>query len=278
MPVDALHPYAGNDVAGLLERRAQYTPDRRFLIWEPPDGASETWTYARFADDVARLAAGLAARGVEPGHRILVHLDNCPEFLLAWFACARLGAVAVTTNTHSAGDEIRYYADDSEAVGAITQPAYADLVARHATRIAWLASTDRDAAAPDGTGSRPDRASSFAALMGEPANAPRRPAEPTAPMSVQYTSGTTSRPKGVLWTHANALWGAQVNAAHEDLRADDVHFVYLPLFHTNALAYSMLASMWAGSAMVLVPKWSTSRFWPLSVQHGCTWISLIMFA
>jgi crotonobetaine/carnitine-CoA ligase len=62
---------------------------------------------------------------------------------------------------------------------------------------------------------------------------------------VQYTSGTTSRPKGVLWTHANALWGARINATHEDLRADDVHMVTLPLFHTNAQAYSMLATLWA---------------------------------
>jgi crotonobetaine/carnitine-CoA ligase len=96
-----------------------------------------------------------------------------------------------------------------------------------------------------------------------------------APMSVQYTSGTTSRPKGVLWTHANALWAARVNAGHEDLHPSDCHLIYLPLFHVNALGYQMLASMWVGSRFVLVPKWSTSRFWDVSRQHGCTWLSLI---
>jgi crotonobetaine/carnitine-CoA ligase len=95
------------------------------------------------------------------------------------------------------------------------------------------------------------------------------------PMSVQYTSGTTSRPKGVLWTHANALWGAKVNAVHEDLHADDCHLTYMPLFHTNALAYSMLASLWVGARFVLLPKWSSSRFWDISLRHGCTWLSLM---
>ena len=60
---------------------------------------------------------------------------------------------------------------------------------------------------------------------------------------MQYTSGTTSRPKAVLWSHANALWGARINAVHEDLRSNDVHLVHLPLFHTNAQAYSVLAAV-----------------------------------
>lgn len=81
-------------------------------------------------------------------------------------------------------------------------------------------------------------------------------------------------PKGVPWTHANALWAARVNAVHEDLHPSDCHLTYLPLFHANALGYQMLASMWVGSRFVLVPKWSTSRFWDVSVQHGCTWLSL----
>ena len=94
-------------------------------------------------------------------------------------------------------------------------------------------------------------------------------------MSVQYTSGTTARPKGVVWTHANALWAARVGAGHQDLHPDDCHLAYMPLFHTNSLAMSMLASLWVGARFVLVPKWSTSRFWDVSLQHGCTWLSLM---
>src|SRR5438132_855758 len=136
---------------------------------------------------------------------------------------------------------------DAGAHAAITQPAYAELINQNCRNLRWLAVTSHDAGAPPAAGRGPDRASSFASLIADDADRPRRPRDPTAPACVQYTSGTTSRPKGVLWTHANALWGAKVNATHEDLRPDDVHLVFLPLFHTNAQAYSVLASLWAGA-------------------------------
>src|SRR3546814_19029902 len=82
------------------------------------------------------------------------------------------------------------------------------------------------------------------------------------PAGVQFTSGTTSRPKGVVWTQANYLWGAEVSAAHEGLTAADRHLTYLPLFHTNAQIYSVMATLWAGGSVILMPRFSTSRFWP----------------
>ena len=95
---------------------------------------------------------------------------------------------------------------------------------------------------------------------------------------MQYTSGTTSRPKAVLWSHANALSSAyKINAAHEDLHQGDVHQTYLPLFHTNALAYSMLASLWVGASCVIEQRFSASRFWNVAAEHGCTWTSTIPF-
>ena len=123
----------------------------------------------------------------------------------------------------------------------------------------------------------PPRGDSFEALFADSADRPRRATDPLAPCSVQYTSGTTSRPKAVLWTHANALWGAKINAAHQDLHAGDVHQTYLPLFHTNALAYSMLASLWVGATCVIQPRFSASRFWNVALEHGCTWTSTIPF-
>ena len=63
----------------------------------------------------------------------------------------------------------------------------------------------------------------------------------------------------------------------EDLHAGDVHQTYLPLFHTNALAYSMLAILWVGATCVIQPRFSASRFWPVALEHGCTWTSTIPF-
>jgi crotonobetaine/carnitine-CoA ligase len=272
-----VHPYANFDIPALLAERARTRADHPFIVWEPFEGPGATWTYARFANKVDRVAAGLAARGVKPGDSVLVHLENCPEILFAWFACARLGAICVTTNARSAADEMAYFADHSGAVAAITQPRFADMVAGACTGLRWLAVTDTDSGAPPAPGHAPDRGSAFAALDGDPAKLPGRAADPLAPLSVQFTSGTTSRPKAVLWTHANGLWGAQVNALHEDLRAEDVHLVQLPLFHTNAQAYSVLGSLWAGATAVIQPRFSARRFWDNAIEHRCTWTSLVPF-
>lgn len=270
-----LHPFNDFDVPHLVEARARQRPDHPFLVWEPFDGPAQTWSFARFAADVAALAGGLAKRGIKAGDFVLVHLDNCPETILAWYACARLGAVAVTTNARSAPAELAYFADHCGAVAGITQPAFAELVAANATNLKWLAVTDHDAGAAPAQ--RPQKGLRFAELMGDPADAPLRPADPLAPVGVQYTSGTTSRPKGVLWTHANALWGFRINAVHEDLRADDVHLCLLPLFHTNAQAYSVGASLWAGGTVVVQPRFSASRFWTIALKHRCTWLSVVPF-
>jgi crotonobetaine/carnitine-CoA ligase len=268
-------PFDGMDVPWLLKLRSETRRDHPFLIWAPFDAPARHWSYGAFHERVGALAAGLVKRGVKPGDAVLIHLDNCVEAMLAWFACVELGALAVTTNTRSAAAEMSYFAEHCRAVAAITQPAYAEMVSAHCRGIRWLAVISHDPGQPEtaavGVGDR------FETLFADSADRPRRPVDPFAPCSVQYTSGTTSRPKAVLWTHANALWGAKVNAVHQDLHQHDVHQTYLPLFHTNALAYSMLASLWVGASCVIQPRFSASRFWPVALEHGCTWTSTIPF-
>jgi len=268
----ALIPFAGLDVWRLLDLRARMTGAAPFFFWHPFEGQGRTWTYAGLQRDAAAAAVGLAQRGVRPGDRVLIHLENSPEFIVSWFACAAVGAVAVTTNTKAVQDELAYYAADAAAVGAITQPRFAELISAGAPQLKWQAVTGHDSGVPADT---PDPTSSFDALLGDAADLRPYIADPLDPMSVQYTSGTTSRPKGVLWSQSNALWAARVNAAHEDLRPSDCQLASMPLFHTNALAYTMLASLWVGSQFVLVPKWSSSRFWDIAMRHRLTWVSLL---
>jgi crotonobetaine/carnitine-CoA ligase len=272
---DAMTPFEGWDIRTLIDNQAARRGAHPWMIWEPFEGDGRQWTYAQFAAAVRRFAAGLQARGVRPADRVLIHLDNCPESIIAWLGCAYAGAVGVTTNAKSSRDEIGYFASHSGAVGGITQPAFADLVRAAAPDLPWLVVTETDNGAPakaDVTGLEP-----FAAIDGDPADLVQRPHDPWAHFGIQYTSGTTARPKAVLWTHANALWGARVSAMHEDLGPSDVHLVYLPLFHTNAQVYSVLAALWAGASVVLLPKFSASRFWPVSLKHGCTWTSMVPF-
>jgi crotonobetaine/carnitine-CoA ligase len=270
-------PFAGVDVPWLLKMHAETRRDHPFLIWAPFDAPARRWSYGEFHDRVGALAAGLVRRGIKPGDFILVHLDNCIEAMLTWFACAELGAIAVTTNTRSAAAELAYFSGHCGAVAAITQPAYAELVAVNCKGLRWIAVISHDAGAAPATSQSVPQADRFEALFADSADRPRRPTDPLAACSVQYTSGTTSRPKAVLWTHANALWGGKVNAAHQDLHAADVHLAYLPLFHTNALAYSVLSTLWVGASCVIQPRFSARRFWTVAAEHRCTWNSTIGF-
>jgi crotonobetaine/carnitine-CoA ligase len=276
MPFDlGASPFAGQDIRTLVRAQAAARRDKTFLIWAPFEGEEERWTYGEFAARTEGVAAGLWRRGVRPGDRVLVHLENCPEALLAWFGCGILGAVAVTSNARSSADELAYFAGHSGAVGAITQPKFRALLSEAAPGLGFVAVTDTDCG--DAPAAPPAANERFAALDGDPGLLPPRAADPAAPFGVQYTSGTTSRPKAVLWTHANALWGARVSAAHEELREDDVHLVTMPLYHTNAQCYSVLATLWSGATCVLQPRFSASRFWRAAVAHRCTWASIVPF-
>lgn len=257
---------AGRSLSWLLEARVRDRPNHIFFVWEPFEGAAETWTYARFSSEVARVAHGMRRRGIGHGDPVVIHLDNRPEFLLCWFACAHLGAVAVSTNTRSSPDEMRYFARHCGAQLFITQRSLAALVAEAAPSGADLVVVDD-----------PQSGHGFAELISDVAE-PVHPVDALDPLSIQYTSGTTGRPKAVIWTHANALWGGKMNAMHEGLTERDISLVFPPLFHTNAQAYLVLSTLWAGATFILQPKFSVSRFWDVSLRNRCTFASQLYFS
>jgi crotonobetaine/carnitine-CoA ligase len=274
------HPYVGQDVPRLLKARAEDRSDHTFIVWAPFDAEPVRWTYGDFYQEVCQLAAALQSRGVNAGDFVLLHMENCPEFLLSWHACSRLGAVVVTTNNRSSADEVKYFMEHCGARVAITQPKFESMISTAGPDLEWVAVTNTDAGAVPAQ-QRSDSALAFEDLRGDANDAPLREADPLAVNSVQYTSGTTSRPKGVMWTHANALWGAQMNARSTTLQPGDISHVCLPLYHTNALSYSHLAALWVGATLVIQPKFSASRYWDVCVEHGCTYgvqIPFMLFA
>ena len=270
----------GMDIPWMLGQWADRQPDKAALVWCPFEGDPRSIRYAELFERSRCLASGLSERGVRAGDFVLLHMDNSPEFVFSWYACAVLGAIAVSTNTRSVARDVSYFAEVTEAVCVLTQPKFAAMIREACPKLQFLAIADNDAGmdredykevveAVDGT--------PFAALFAEKPIA-LRPPDPTRNLSVQFTSGTTSRPKAVLWTHANGIWAGKSNAQHYRLRKEDIALAYMPLFHTNAQAYSMLATHWSGGTLVLQPKFSTSRFWPVCLAHRVTWASMIPFS
>ncbi len=272
-----LYSFAGKDVPWLMKKWADATPDKTFLIWEPKSGEEKTWSYDEFWAEINKVACGLIAKGVKKGDKLLIHSENSPEMMIAWYASAVIGSVAVTTNTRCVGDELTYFAEHSDAVGCITQPQFVKELAANAKSIPWFVVTD------DNSGEAADAADldhgkdAWASLYEHGEAAPERPAEPMLPVGIQFTSGTTSRPKAVVHTHANALWGGMNGSQNLGIDSSDTYLCFLPCFHVNAQSWTFWTMSWAGGTVVLQPKFSSSRFWEVSVKHKCTRASMIPF-
>jgi crotonobetaine/carnitine-CoA ligase len=256
----AIQQMQGQDIPWLLHHWATVKPDHPFLVWEPREGEGRTWTYAQFHTDVRRLAAGLAGRGINKGDKVLIHADNCPEMVLAWYACATLGAVGVTTNTRSVAAEVAYFVEKAQCVAAITQPVFSDLIREAGPDLKLIVTTDF-----------------LENLYGDESDCPTRDPEPLLPAGILFTSGTTSKPKAVVHTHANAIWAGRIGPRNIDLNGDDTYLIYLPFFHVNAQSWTVWSVLGVGATVVLTPKWSTSNFWPVVQKHQVTHISLMPF-
>ncbi|WP_051686560.1 AMP-binding protein [Vibrio pacinii] len=261
------------DVVWLLNQWVERQPNKPFIVWSPfDDSPSQSWTYAELATAAKQVAAGLYKRGVGKGDFVLMHFDNSPDFFIAWFACAYLGATPVTTNTRSVTDNVKYFAETMNPVCAITSADYAAVVREacgDSTPVIISGEIAADVAAKLNT-------ESFAHLaIDEPI--PVLTSDPERNFAVQFTSGTTSRPKPTMWNNANALWAGKSMSTNLRLNNNDTTLLFLPLFHANA-QISLLSTLWVGGTVVVQPKFSVSRFWGACVAHDITWVSMIPFA
>ena len=234
----------------------------------------------RSADDIYVIYTGGTTgmpKGVGIGDMVLIHAENCPEGVIAWYACARVGAIAVTTNTRSVRSEVSYFIEQTSCVGAITQPKFAALVAEAGPELGWIVVTDDNSGLAASSEELAHGQESFSVLEGDAAAAPVRTADPMLPAGVLFTSGTTSKPKAVVHTHANMLWAGKVNPTNIDMGADDIYLASLPFFHVNTQAWAIWTVLGVGGTVVLQPKFSASRFWDVIAKHSVTHISLIPF-
>ncbi|MCP3855128.1 MAG: long-chain fatty acid--CoA ligase [Actinomycetia bacterium] len=209
--------------------------DEVVLRWQEGDGWGE-WTMANLADQVARVATGLAELGVGSGDRVILMMGNRPEFFVADLATLMLGATPVSIYNSSSEQQIRYLGSHSQGMMAIVEAAF---LPRFQAARADLPSLGAVVTIDD-PGSHGADTSPWSALVDhEPLDlqeAAQR-AKPDDLATVIYTSGTTGDPKGVMVTHRNITWTAESMRTMLDEQLGIPNLVgkryisYLPLAH-----------------------------------------------
>jgi fatty-acyl-CoA synthase len=222
-----------------LERSARIFPERTAVIYR-----DERRSYREFAERVYRLASALRAVGVGPGDRVAFLCPNTPPLLEAHYAVPLLGAVLVAINTRLNGDEIRYILEHSGARLLFVDSELAPL-AKGALDLAALEQVVMILDAQAGVaGERLSEIDYEAFLAGGSAEPIEAAVAETDTITINYTSGTTGRPKGVMYSHRGAYLNALGEALEVGLDSSSVYLWVLPMFHCNGWCFP-----WAVTAM-----------------------------
>lgn len=268
----ARYPSHANTVPSLLASRAATIPDALALRF----GVRSWWTYAQVEAGAGLLAAALVAKGVGRGDRVAHVATNSDVAVVLFLALARIGAVFVPMNPALTDDELRYQLDHSEASAVAGDDGLAsrwDTVAGGLRRSPWRLSLDaiglNCATADDAL--RTIKAYAPCAIPDDPSPVP----EPDDALVVIYTSGTTGRPKGVVHSHRNFVWSAEAFVGRLHLQPSDRLLTVFPLFHANALFYSLGGAIAVGGTFITTARFSASSFWQLATAVEATQLNIL---
>ncbi len=265
-PLEVIKLYAEHDytLLGAFASRMRRDPRRPFMVYE-----TRTWSWEVFHDALLRTARVLAARGIRPGDRVAVMARNNPGHPLLLFALARLGAIMVPVNPEFGVAEARYVLQHA-GVAAVACSAETLAVAREAAGgidpEPWLMLTE---GAAEGVPVLDELAAAAPDVM----LPPNAGADDTC--LIVYTSGTTGFPKGAMHSQRSFVTCGEAFVQRVHVQPDERIMIVLPLFHINALFYSLAGTLAAGACMIIVPRFSASTFWQTAADSGATEVNII---
>jgi len=241
-----------NNLRELLEQRAGEAPNKDFLFSEA-DGRH--FSYAEFDTAVNRTATLLVSLGLHKGDVVSLLMPNSVEYVIAYFACWKLGALAGPVNSLLKPEELVYIVSNSEAKVLLVHSDFLPTIQsiRHnLPTLRRVITFDDELKSTHG--------------VGPSGSLPEVNINKDDEAIIIYTSGTTGKPKGCLLTHGNVIANARQIVEWLHFTERDRLLTIMPLFHMNAVSVSTMSALYAGGSTVVSPKFSASRFWE-TISH-----------
>jgi acyl-CoA synthetase (AMP-forming)/AMP-acid ligase II len=243
-------------IADFLERAALVYPDRVGVVDEP-DQPAAPWgelTYGRVAELARDQAAALDALGIGRGERVAVVSHNAARLLVSFYGVAGWGRVLVPVNFRLSSDEVRYIVEHSGASVLLVDPELDEALAGVECKRRLVLGAETDGAIWPSGAAEPE---------------PWAEPDEDATATINYTSGTTARPKGVQLTHRNVWINAAMFGWHTGVSDRDVYLHTLPMFHCNGWGMPF-ALTGMGAKQVVLRKVDGTEILRRVEAHGVT--------
>ena len=250
----------------MLEEQVNLRGNKIFLFYQ-----DIKITYRAFNDITNQLANGLYALGVRKGTKATIHVPTSPEFLLSMFALHKVGATAVCSNLHYTPEEVEKTIEDTDSEIFISIEKYRhviDHIKKISVGIKGFVLCDGDT-----TNSNEflldnliDKPTTFQ-------HAIKATSDDDATMVL--TSGTTGRPKPVVYTHGNHVYAAEYLVKNAGIRDSDRCLIVMPLFHMNGINMQVFPLLAVGGSLVLADSFSASNFFKVISDYDVTMTSVV---
>ena len=256
----------------VLDRVAEEFPDQTAFKYTTLD---YTRTYAEFRDEVSKVAKSLMALGVKAGDHVAVWATNVPEWYLSFWACTKIGAVLVTVNTAYKIHEIEYLLKQSDTHTLILIKGYRDsdyagiinelcpeldTLAKgeqlHSVRLPFLRNVVTIGFSQNGCLTFNEMTEKAKNISDEELSIVANAVKVNDVCNMQYTSGTTGFPKGVMLTHYNVVNNGKCIGDRMDLSTADRMMIQVPMFHCFGMVLAMTAAMTHGATLCPLPYYS----------------------
>lgn len=225
----------------VLKKSKEQAGNKRFLIFE-----KEKKTFNQFYDEVLKLSCGFSEFGIKKDDKVAILLNNCPEFIVSYFAIVNLGAICVPLNTYLSADEIIYILNDCKTKLLITSSDFKDIIKDiNPNRIPSLENIvsinylekikyiDYKKLLKEGKTDFIDIKEDDVAV-------------------IIYTSGTTGHPKGAMLTHKNLISNVEASISAIKIKENDRFIIFLPMFHSFSFTVCVLIPLYCKCQLTII--------------------------